>query len=593
MKAALHKIEAYSDLQRITSLFLLFLLFSLPAFADGDTDGGVIEGGPFAFDAVGDGTPDMIAAGSITLTNNVGENSQWIITDDQGIILGLPPMPGAVNFDGAGAGTCLIWHLSYNGTIEGLEVGRSANDLVADCHDLSNSLEVIRTVPGDCQANAGELFGGPFEFDSIGDGDPDMLTPGSITLANSQGENSQWIITDNQGNILGLPPMPGVVNFDGAGPGTCLIWHLSYDGDINGLTIGQNANDLTGDCFGLSNSIEVIRTVPGDCQANGGELFGGPFEFCVDGVADNVSGITLANNSGTNNQWVVTDLAGTILGLPPMPGVVDFDGAGTGVCLIWNIAYEDGLTGLEANANVADLEGCYDISNAVYVYRSNSGAGCDPDCEAVGGTIEGGPFTFCVDGEADNVSGITLSGNSGTNNQWVITDQEGRILGLPPMPGVVDFDEAGPGICLIWNIAYEDGLTGLVEGNNISADLDGCFSISNEITVIRYETDGGTLEGGPFEFDMVGDGVADMLPAGSITLSNNQGANSQWIVTDDEGYILGLPPMPGVVDFDGAGPGTCLIWHLSYEGEISGLEMGLNAGDLEGDCFALSNSIEV
>ncbi len=75
-----------------------------------------------------------------------------------------------------------------------------------------------------------------------------------------------------------------------------------------------------------------------DCMISGldgGTLSGGPFEFCVgDGVADNVSGVTLTGNAGTNSQYVVTDEAGTILGLPPSPEAVDFDGAGNGVCLI-------------------------------------------------------------------------------------------------------------------------------------------------------------------------------------------------------------------------------------------------------------------
>ena len=103
-----------------------------------------------------------------------------------------------------------------------------------------------------------------------------MIPAGSITLANSQGTNSQWIVTDDEGYILGLPPMPSAVNFDGAGPGTCFIWHLSYDGDIEGLATGMNANAISG-CVSLSNNaVEIIRTVEGDCQVNGGELFGGP-----------------------------------------------------------------------------------------------------------------------------------------------------------------------------------------------------------------------------------------------------------------------------------------------------------------------------
>ena len=113
-----------------------------------------------------------------------------------------------------------------------------------------------------------------------------MIPEGSITVANSQGENFQWIVTDDEGYILGLPPMPSAVNFDGAGPGTCLIWYARYDGEISGLVPGANANDVTG-CFALSTPIEVIRTAEGDCQANGGTLFGGPYEFTVgDGEAD-------------------------------------------------------------------------------------------------------------------------------------------------------------------------------------------------------------------------------------------------------------------------------------------------------------------
>ena len=73
------------------------------------------------------------------------------------------------------------------------------------------------------------------------------------------------------------------------------------------------------------------------------------------------------------------------------------------------------------------------------------------------------------------------------------------------MPGVVNFDGAGAGTCLIWNISYEDGLEGLAMDLN-TADLVGCYSLSNSIAVVRNQPEGGTLEGGPFEF-CVGDGI--------------------------------------------------------------------------------------
>ena len=82
--------------------------------------------------------------------------------------------------------------------------------------------------------------------------------------------------------------MPSAVNFDGAGAGTCLIWHLSFDDGLQGAEVGMNTSNLQG-CYSLSNSITVVRTNADGCNANGGELFGGTFAFTVgDGVADNI-----------------------------------------------------------------------------------------------------------------------------------------------------------------------------------------------------------------------------------------------------------------------------------------------------------------
>ncbi|MEN0005471.1 MAG: T9SS type A sorting domain-containing protein, partial [Bacteroidota bacterium] len=539
-------------------------------------EGGTLEGGPFTF-CVGDEEPDMLAPGSITLSGNSGSNSAWVVTDDQGVILGLPPMPSAVDFDGAGPGTCLVWHLSFEDGLVGAEVGLNANDLEG-CFSLSNPISVFRNQP-----EGGTLEGGPFTF-CVGNGEPDMLAPGSITLSGNSGTNSAWVVTDDQGNILGLPPMPSAVDFDGAGPGTCLVWHLSFEDGLMGAEVGLNANDLEG-CFSLSNPISVFRD-----EQVGGTLEGGPFTFCVgDGQPDMLApgSITLTGNSGTNSAWVVTDDLGNILGLPPMPSAVDFEGAGPGVCLVWHLSFDDGLMGAEVGLNANDLEGCFSLSNPISVFRN------EPSGPLNGGTLEGGPFSFCVgDDEPDMLEpgSITLTGNEGPNFAWVVTDEEGLILGLPSMPSAVDFEGAGRGTCLIWHLSFDDGLIGAEVGMNAN-DLQGCFSLSNPISVFRNDPEGGTLEGGPFTF-CVSDGQPDMLEPGSITLSGNFGTNSAWVVTDDQGTILGLPPMPSAVDFDGAGPGTCLVWHLSFEDGLMGAEVGLNANDLEG-CFSLSNPISV
>lgn len=331
------------------------------------TMAGTLSGGPFEFDV--DGEPDMVSGISLDSSEAIGSNSTWIITDAEGNILGLPPTLEAVegvNFDEAGAGVCLIWYLRYEDGLTGLEVDMNANNLEG-CFSLSNSLTVTRNQV----ANAGKIGGGPYTF--CVDGTSDFVTDITLDDTNAFGSSSTWVITDTDGNILGLPTtLDSVkgVDFDGAGAGVCLIWYARYEGDIEGAEMGMNANDITGD-FDLSNPIEVNRI-----QTVAGELSGGPYNFTVDGTPDMVSGLSLDSSSavGTNSTFVITDADGKILGLPPTLEAVegvDFDGAGAGVCLIWYLRYEEGLVGLEADLNVNNLEGCYSLSNSIEVNRAN------------------------------------------------------------------------------------------------------------------------------------------------------------------------------------------------------------------------------
>ncbi|MEM8507583.1 MAG: hypothetical protein AAF717_07120 [Bacteroidota bacterium] len=439
----------------------------------GALNAGELSGGPFEF--VVDGLPDMVSGILLDDTNLTGDNQTYVITDDSRNILGIPPTLEAVegvDFDGAGVGRCYIYHLTYSTGLGGLEMGGNLDDLTGQ-FDLSNFIEVDRLA-----LNAGELSGGPFEF--VVDGSPDMVSGIVLDNTDLNGDNQTYVITDDNQNILGLPPTLEAVegvDFDGAGVGRCYIYHLTYSTGLGGLEAGNNLDDLTG-LFDLSNFIVVDRLA-----LNAGVLNGGPFMFSVDGTADMVSGITLDDTqlNGSNQGYIITDDALNILGLPPTLEAVegvDFDAAGIGLCLIWHITYEDGITGLEAGQNAGDLSGFFALSNSIRVYRNPNA-----------GTISGGPFTFDVDGSPDMVSGITLdsSNATGTNSTWVITDDQNNILGLPPaLANVegVDFDAAGSGICFIWYMRFEDGLTGLEAGNNI-ADLEGLYGLSNSIMVTR------------------------------------------------------------------------------------------------------------
>lgn len=341
--------------------------------------------------------------------------------------------------------------------------------LLGSCSDDDDNVRIIAP-------NAGTITGGPFTF--IVDGMPDFVS-GIATDPNAVGTNRSFLVTDNLGTILGIPPTNEAlqgVNFDDAGVGDCLIWYLRYENGIQNLEQGENANDLQGS-FDLSNSILVTRNGAPDA----GVLSGGPFEFTVDGTPDTVSGITTdANAVGSNSTFVITDLDLNILGTPgdinALEGV-NFEDAGRGVCLVWYLRYENN-TNLSEVTNVADLTGSFSLSNSIRVERG-------PNADA----LVGGPFTFTVDGTPDMVSGISFvnpNNRVGINATWVITDDTGLILGTPPTIDAVegvDFDAAGVGVCLIWYLRYEND-TNIATVTNAN-DFTGTFHLSNSITVTR------------------------------------------------------------------------------------------------------------
>jgi len=89
----------------------------------------------------------------------------------------------------------------------------------------------------------------------------------------------------------------------------------------------------------------------------------------IDGVASPITIVQDGLASGAVTTFVITDTVGKILELPAGNGPFDLEGAGAGVCQIWFLAYEMGLTGLAVDNNVADLVGTFDFSNAIRVTR--------------------------------------------------------------------------------------------------------------------------------------------------------------------------------------------------------------------------------
>jgi|GEM_PF-3779026 len=141
----------------------------------------------------------------------------------------------------------------------------------------------------------------------------------------------------------------------------------------------------------------------------------------------------------------------------------------------------------ESNLFVCDVRGSGGAGDCSTIVSSTISC-CETVCETIGGTLSGGPFEFCVgDGEEDRVSGVEVKDNAGSRGQWVVTDEQTVILGLPNNIEDVDFDGAAIGECFIWHVSYEN-VSGLEVGE-FATDLTGCFSFSKGIPITRIDCD--------------------------------------------------------------------------------------------------------
>ena len=125
----------------------------------------------------------------------MGDNFAFVITDADGVILGLP---GAqpFNLEDAGAGTCLIWSLAFDDDFVVPMVGDTAGNLTG-CFDLSNPLTVVRNVGDDCvsstvspAADRLNVFPNPFG---------DNLT---LEVDGLRGNNTELTLLDVTGRIV-------------------------------------------------------------------------------------------------------------------------------------------------------------------------------------------------------------------------------------------------------------------------------------------------------------------------------------------------------------------------------------------------------
>lgn len=534
------------------------------------------EGGATEADiCIGDGV-----ANPLIIENDATSNSLFasVITDTDFNILGVV-QGEVVDLEGAVAGTCYVYGLAYTGSLNTDVIDEMVSSAVlsSDCYDLSENYVIINRT--DLDAGTVSTADGMMAIDICLSQDEIVNFTGTSTDA-----NLQYVVTDENNNILGLPDS-GEIDFEGAPAGVCRVWILSYTGTIT-AAVGDNAatTTLTDGCFELSsNFVTVNRTAldGGTVSTTDNQT---EVNLCVgNGQADEVS--FMGTSTDANLQYVVTDEDNNILDLPA-GNMVDFEGAPAGVCRVWILSYTGNITAVVGDnaATTVLTDDCYALSeNFVTINRSLLDGGM------VMTSDDQTEVNLCVgDGQVDEVSFMGTSMDA--NLQYVVTDADNNILELPT-GNTIDFENSPAGVCRVWILSYTGSITAMVGDNAATTVLtDDCFELSsNFVTINRTGLDGGMVSTVDSETEItlcVGDEETDEVSF----MGTSADDNLQYVITDADNNILELPT-GNTIDFENSPVGICRVWMLSYTGDIIAA-VGDNAGTtvLADDCYALSEN---
>lgn len=531
--------------------------------------------------------PDLVVFQATGAATGEGLKYQYVITNEELEITDFPA-GNMADFEDAGPGLSYIWGFCYSGELTA-QLGDHVytTQFATEGWAIStNALKVFRVVP---DGGTVSLRGGGSEktiCSQDGYDDPVAFEHESASMA-----QYRYLITDEANIILAIPEGDHA-DFEGAAPGVCRIWGLSFSGSFT-AAVGQNAAEsaLSDGCFDLSdNYLSIIRT-----DVDGGTVITTEGTTVVstvpgDGLPDVVN-FQHESSAAANYIYVITDEDNRIL-TSLTANSHDFEGAGLGVCRIWGLSYTGNLELWPGDVlfTKAFSDDCFDLSgNYISVYR-----GVEPEL-VEGGTValpDGEGFiNLCSGDGTPDVVHFLSNGAVGPAFVYLVTDPDLNILAVVEADSL-DFDGAEAGICLVWGLAYSGQLTAAVGTNaGASALSDGLYDLSDDfITVLRDRPDGGlvTTDTGATEVDLtVGDGMSDL-----VTFSGNGPAEYgySFIVTDTNDRVL-VVLTGNSIDFEAAAAGASRIWGISYTGNLL-VKFGdnLQTAVLSDGCYDLSDS---
>ena len=508
------------------------------------------------------------------LRNNIFPNIIYPVVDENDIVTGFLDGP-TLDLSSLPQGRVQIYALSFDGDNPPAVIGTDISLLAPSCDVLSNPIGV----------NISEVFASSISIDGAtstelcftGQGENSTV---SITETGGSSEFSNYIVTDLAGNILSFQGGGTNVTVNSSFGDECQIWNIRHGIGTQNLAVGRNVSEIMG-CIEFSNPINVTKT-----SVNPGVI----------ATLDNTSDVRLCSNdptfqlmsanlNGENNIWLVTTTDGSILS-SQNSNSFNLSGLAPGTYRVYRFAYNGTLDAFAIGSSVFSLSStCGGLTNFVQVSLA--------DGNTAGGAISvngGSSLTLCPNNVGQAFQ-FDVSGGVGSSALFLAVDGSGQILRTSTSNSFA-LNGLNSGMFQILRASFNGVLRNAIVGNNIN-QIDGCFSLSNGITVSQdLNFVGGTLSfvDTPSNELQICVGIGTNDPV-AVSVAGAGGAVNQLLVTDEAGMILALPAS-SPLNFESIVSGVCLVYNVASDMPLDPSIVGTQLSSLEG-CFVLSNALRV
>jgi len=508
------------------------------------------------------------------LRNNIFPNIIYPVVDENNIVTGFLNGP-TFDLSSLPTGRIEIYALSFDGQNQPTQIGMDISLLAPSCDVLSNPIVVNINEAVASTITVGGATSTEICFSS-------QNSNASVAITESGGSStfSNYIVTDLAGNILSFQGSGTNVSVSNSFGDECQIWNIRHSIGTQNLAVGSNVSEITG-CFELSNPVNVSKL-----SVNPGVI----------ATLDNTSDVRICSNDPTfslmsanleagSNIWLVTTTDGTIIS-SQNSNSFNLSGFEPGTFRVYRFAYNGTLQAFSPGTSVFALSAtCGGLTNFVQISLA--------DGNTAGGSISvggGSSLTLCPNNLGQAFQ-FDASGAVGASSLFLAVDGSGQILRVSNTNSFA-LNGVSSAMFQILRVSFNGSLFNATVGNNINA-LDGCFSLSNPITVSQdLNFVGGTLSfvGTPGDELQICVGIGTNDPV-AVAVAGAGGAVNQLLVTDDAGIILALPAS-SPLNFESIVPGVCFVYNVASDMPLDPSIVGTQLSSLSG-CFDLSNALRV